>query len=85
MGDPLRLYGLKALVTGAANGIGEAVARTLGIIESSELTPDALEQLILRVLEFDHVDELLLSGLADRRAQVWPGGLATGHQRRSQP
>lgn len=29
MGDPLRLYGLKALVTSAADGIGEAVARTL--------------------------------------------------------
>ncbi len=29
MGDPLRLYGLKAIVTNAAGGIGEAVARTL--------------------------------------------------------
>jgi NAD(P)-dependent dehydrogenase (short-subunit alcohol dehydrogenase family) len=29
MGEPLRLYGLKALVTGGASGIGEAVARTL--------------------------------------------------------
>lgn len=29
MGDPLRLYGLKALVTNAGSGIGEAVARTL--------------------------------------------------------
>lgn len=29
MGDPLRLYGLKALVTNAGTGIGEAVARTL--------------------------------------------------------
>lgn len=29
MGDPLRLYGLKAVVVNAANGIGEAVARTL--------------------------------------------------------
>lgn len=29
MGDPLRLYGLKALVTGAGSGIGEAVSRTL--------------------------------------------------------
>lgn len=29
MGDPLRLYGLKALVLNAGNGIGEAVARTL--------------------------------------------------------
>lgn len=29
MGDPLRLYGLKALVLHAADGIGEAIARTL--------------------------------------------------------
>ena len=29
MGDPLRLYGLKAMVTNAASGIGEAVSRTL--------------------------------------------------------
>ena len=29
MGDPLRLYGLKALVTSAGSGIGEAVSRTL--------------------------------------------------------
>ncbi len=29
MGDPLRLYGLKALVTSGSSGIGEAVARTL--------------------------------------------------------
>ena len=29
MGDPLRLYGLKALVTSGSNGIGEAVSRTL--------------------------------------------------------
>ena len=29
MAEPLRLYGLKAVVTNAADGIGEAVARTL--------------------------------------------------------
>ncbi|MDH3417390.1 MAG: SDR family oxidoreductase, partial [Gammaproteobacteria bacterium] len=29
MGDPLRLYGLKALVTSGSSGIGEAAARTL--------------------------------------------------------
>ena len=29
MGDPLRLYGLKALVTNAGGGIGEAISRTL--------------------------------------------------------
>ena len=29
MAEPLRLYGLKALVTSAGDGVGEAVARTL--------------------------------------------------------
>jgi NAD(P)-dependent dehydrogenase (short-subunit alcohol dehydrogenase family) len=29
MGDPLRLYGLRALVTNGGSGIGEAIARTL--------------------------------------------------------
>ena len=29
MADPLRLYGLKAIVTSAASGIGEAISRTL--------------------------------------------------------
>lgn len=29
MADPLRLYGLKALVTSAGSGVGEAIARTL--------------------------------------------------------
>ncbi len=28
MDDAMRLFGLKAIVTGAANGIGEAIART---------------------------------------------------------
>jgi exopolyphosphatase/guanosine-5'-triphosphate,3'-diphosphate pyrophosphatase len=54
----------------------EAVALHLGIIESNDLTPDSLEKLIDRVLEFDHIDDLSLGGLSDRRAQVWPGGLA---------
>ncbi len=54
----------------------EAVARELGIIESNELTPEAVEELIERVLQRQHVDQILLPGLPDRRAQVWPGGLA---------
>lgn len=54
----------------------EAVARELGIIESNDLTPAAVELLIERVLEYGHIDQLQFSGLSDRRAQVWPGGLA---------
>jgi exopolyphosphatase/guanosine-5'-triphosphate,3'-diphosphate pyrophosphatase len=54
----------------------ESVARELGFIESNDLTPAAVEQLIEKILQFDHVDKIVLPGLPDRRAQVWPGGLA---------
>lgn len=53
----------------------ETVARELGIIEE-ELTRTAVEQLIERVCEFDAIESISLPGLAERRAQVWPGGLA---------
>jgi exopolyphosphatase/guanosine-5'-triphosphate,3'-diphosphate pyrophosphatase len=53
----------------------EAVARELGYSEAG-LTPDIVERLIDKVLEFDNVSELVLPGLSDRRAQVWPGGLS---------
>ena len=53
----------------------EVVARELGITESG-ITPDAVEKLIDKVLNFDSIDELSLRGLSDRRAQVWPGGLS---------
>lgn len=54
----------------------EMVARELGIIESHDLTPDSVEKLIERVLEFDNTSSLKLPGLSERRAQVWPGGLS---------
>ncbi len=53
----------------------EAVAVALGVTESG-VTPAVIEQLIERVLTFDTIDELVLAGLSERRAQVWPGGLA---------
>ena len=53
----------------------ESVARELGIIDDT-LTRNAVEALIGHVLEFQHIDELALPGLSERRAQVWPGGLA---------
>lgn len=40
MDEPLRLYGMKALVTSAATGIGEAVARTLAKHGASVLAVD---------------------------------------------
>jgi len=52
------------------------VATELKIIDLHALTPDAVEQLIDRVLEFENIAKLSLSGLSERRAQVWPGGLA---------
>lgn len=54
----------------------ERVAREIGVIESNDLTAVAVETLINRVLEFDNISELSLPGLSERRAQVWPGGLA---------
>ena len=52
------------------------VANELGFIDSQTLTPDTLEQLIGSVLQFDSIADLSLPGLSERRAQVWPGGLA---------
>ena len=54
----------------------EQVASELNIIDSHALTPAALEELIERVLNFESVADLDLPGLSERRAQVWPGGLA---------
>ena len=54
----------------------ERVATELGIIEAHTLTMHAVEELIDRVLEFEAIDKLSLRGLSERRAQVWPGGLA---------
>jgi exopolyphosphatase/guanosine-5'-triphosphate,3'-diphosphate pyrophosphatase len=53
----------------------ERVASALGIVER-DLTLDALEALIERVIEAGSVDALKMPGLSERRAQVWPGGLS---------
>ncbi len=67
--------GVEAIGTSGTILSTEAVARALGISESG-LTLAAVEQLIEKVLEVQSVAELSLSGLSDRRAQVWPGGLS---------
>ncbi|MDX1500020.1 MAG: Ppx/GppA phosphatase family protein [Woeseiaceae bacterium] len=54
----------------------ESVARELGLIEEQGLTLAAVEELIRRVLAFETVAAIELKGLSERRAQVWPGGLA---------
>jgi exopolyphosphatase/guanosine-5'-triphosphate,3'-diphosphate pyrophosphatase len=68
--------GIEAVGTSGTILSTESVAREIGIIESNDLTPDSVEALIERVLQFDNISELVLPGLAERRAQVWPGGLA---------
>jgi len=82
----LELRPVKAFFRGAENveSIGtsgtirsaEQVATELDIIDSHALTPAALEELIDRVLRFGTIADLDLPGLSERRAQVWPGGLA---------
>ena len=66
---------VEAIGTSGTIRATEAVARELGITDEG-LTPDVLEQLIDKVVEFESVDQLSLRGLSERRAQVWPGGLS---------
>jgi exopolyphosphatase/guanosine-5'-triphosphate,3'-diphosphate pyrophosphatase len=54
----------------------EQVAQSLGLQESGELTLEIVEQLIEVVLGFESINDLIVRGLSERRAQVWPGGLA---------
>ena len=68
--------GVEAIGTSGTILSTENVARMLGITESGELTLDAVEALIERVLEFESTAKLSLRGLSERRAQVWPGGLS---------
>ena len=68
--------GIEAVGTSGTVNSTEAVALELGVIESNDLTPDSIERLIDRVIEFDNIDKLQLPGLSERRSQVWPGGLA---------
>jgi len=67
--------GVQAIGTSGTIRSTEAVAQELGISESG-LTSAVVEQLIEKVLEFESVSQLSLTGLSERRAQVWPGGLS---------
>jgi len=67
---------IEAIGTSGTIRASETVARELGIIDSNDLTRSAVEALIGRVLEFDRISDISLRGLSERRAQVWPGGLA---------
>lgn len=67
---------LEAIGTSGTILSTERVARSLGLQESGKLTLATIESLIDLVCEFDSTSALSLSGLSERRAQVWPGGLA---------
>jgi exopolyphosphatase/guanosine-5'-triphosphate,3'-diphosphate pyrophosphatase len=53
----------------------ESVAQSLNLSDVG-IDLETIEALIDKVLEFDNVSNLSLPGLSERRAQVWPGGLA---------
>jgi exopolyphosphatase / guanosine-5'-triphosphate,3'-diphosphate pyrophosphatase len=67
---------LQAIGTSGTILSTEQVAREIGIIDGSGLTAAAVESLIERVIDLGSIGELKLPGLSERRAQVWPGGLA---------
>ena len=54
----------------------ELVARETGVLESGGLTRAAIEKLIVAVIDCGNLSNLTMPGLSERRAQVWPGGLA---------
>lgn len=54
----------------------ESVAREAGVTDAPGLSPDAVEALIARAIDIGDIAGLSLPGLSERRAQVWPGGLA---------
>ncbi len=53
----------------------EVAAQQLGLSEQG-ITRDIVESLIDKVLDFERIEDLVLKGLSERRAQVWPGGLS---------
>ncbi len=66
---------IEAIGTSGTIRATETVARELGITESG-LTSKIIDQLIDEVLKFASIEKMSMSGLSDRRAQVWPGGLS---------
>ncbi len=69
------LSDIEAIGTSGTSISTERVARELGLAETS-LRLKTIEVLIERVLGYENTAELKLTGLSDRRAQVWPGGLS---------
>lgn len=54
----------------------ERVAQEAGVIGADGFTQQSVEALIARVIEVGSIADLSFPGLSERRAQVWPGGLA---------
>ena len=67
--------GVEVIGTSGTMRATEAVARELRL-SAAGLNLEIVEQLIEKVLESESTADLALSGLSERRAQVWPGGLA---------
>ena len=67
---------LQAIGTSGTILATEAVARETGVLDGVGLTVPVVEALIDRVTELGSIERLKLPGLSERRAQVWPGGLA---------
>jgi NAD(P)-dependent dehydrogenase (short-subunit alcohol dehydrogenase family) len=66
MGDPLRLYGLKALVLTASNGIGEAIALTFAKHGAEVIAADSVNSGVER--HFAHVKDV--TGMTARMTDV---------------
>ncbi len=67
---------IEAIGTSGTIVASERVARSSGMQESGVMTLATIEAMIELVLGFETIDELRLRDLSERRAQVWPGGLA---------
>ena len=67
---------VEAIGTSGTIRATERVATEIGLTDDHSLSSDVLENLIERVLGFDRISDLSMPGLSERRAQVWPGGLA---------
>jgi len=66
---------IEAIGTSGTIRSTESVAQALKLTDTNIDLP-VIEALIDKVLEFENISDLSLSGLSERRAQVWPGGLA---------
>jgi exopolyphosphatase/guanosine-5'-triphosphate,3'-diphosphate pyrophosphatase len=67
---------VEAIGTSGTIRATERVATEIGLTDDHSLSSGMLEKLIEHVLGFDRISDLSMPGLSERRAQVWPGGLA---------